>query len=102
MRRAELHAPNFFPFPAEGHLYRCVSKNHPATDKAESGSVEPAVSSGGASAKQHSEGGHSDNSQYTSWTRDVEIARWHANKDGPIGVMLSAPLGGPGAGDCWP
>lgn len=44
---------------------------------------------------------NSGESQYTSWSRDKEIARYHANKDGPGGVLMSAPLGAPKAGDCW-
>jgi hypothetical protein len=68
------------------------SCNRPAT---------PATQSGGSSAKQHNSGGHSGSSQYTSWTRDVEIAKWHANKEGPGGTLLSAPLGAPGENDCW-
>ena len=60
----------------------------------------PAVNSGGASAAAHNEGGVSGNSQYTSWTRSMDIAKSHANKAGPGGVLLSAPLGAPKEGDC--
>ena len=89
------------PMPSTGHLYRGVAANHPALPSAKEGIAAPALSSGGASAVAHNEGGHSGNSQYTSWTRDVEIARWHANKAGPDGVVLSAPHGAPKPGDCW-
>ena len=96
-----LNSCKFSPLPNTGHLYRGVAANHPALPSAKEGVAVPAVSNGGASAVEHNEGGHSGNSQYTSWTRDVEIARWHANKAGPGGVILSAPLGAPEPGDCW-
>ena len=89
------------PLPSAGHLYRGVAATHPALPSAKEGIAAPALSIGGASAAAHNEGGHSGNSQYTSWTRDVEIARWHANKAGPGGVVLSAPHGAPKPGDCW-
>jgi RHS repeat-associated protein len=93
--------PDKCPCPTAGHLYRGVSADHPALDAAKVGRVEPALNSGGASAAQHNAGGHSGNSQYTSWTRSLDYAKVHANKSGPGGVVLSAPLGAPGPGDCW-
>jgi RHS repeat-associated protein len=89
------------PCPDSGHLYRGVAANHPALADAKRGIATPALSSGGASAAQHNEGGYSGESQYTSWSRDKEIARYHANKDGPGGVLMSAPFGAPKTGDCW-
>ncbi len=87
--------------PDSNHLYRGVSANHPALPDAKLGTAMPAVPSGGASAAAHNAGNHSGNSQYTSWTRDKNIAIWHANKEGPGGIVLSAPHGAPKEGDCW-
>ncbi len=104
-RRAEKRnakpCPDKCPCPTSGHLYRGVSADHPALDAAKQGRAEPALNSGGSTAAQHNAGGHSGSSQYTSWTRSLDYAKVHANKSGPGGVVLSAPLGAPGPGDCW-
>ncbi|WP_232435010.1 RHS repeat-associated core domain-containing protein, partial [Burkholderia ubonensis] len=85
----------------KSYLYRGVHANHPAIDQARNGVVEPALKSGGVSASEHNEGGVSDKSQFTSWSRSEEIARWHANKSGLGGVLLRVPTGAPGKDDCW-
>ena len=89
------------PIPTEGHLYRGVSASHPALKYAKQGRAVPAREIGGASAKQHNEGGFSGNSMFTSWTDNLEIARYHATKDGDGGVILSAPFGAPSKTDKW-
>ena len=33
--------------------------------------------------------------------KDIETARFHANKDGPGGVILRVPVGAPKEGDTW-
>ncbi|WP_269767151.1 RHS repeat domain-containing protein, partial [Burkholderia ubonensis] len=85
----------------KSYLYRGVHANHPAIGQARNGVVEPALKSGGVSASQHNEGGVSDKSQFTSWSRSEEIARWHAKKSGPGGALLRVPTGAPGKDDCW-
>ena len=89
------------PLPESGHLYRGVHAKHPALPDAKKGIARPARESGGASATEHNAGGISSNSSFTSWTDDINIARTHANKEGPGGVILSAPLGAPKAGEKW-
>jgi RHS repeat-associated protein len=93
--------PKCCPCPESGYLYRGVSAKHPAFADARRGIAAPALGNGGASAQEHNEGGHSGQSQYTSWSRQKSIAQWHANKDGSGGVLLSAPFGAPKEGDCW-
>ncbi len=85
----------------KSYLYRGVHAKPPAIDQARNGIVEPALRSGGVSASEHNEGGVSDKSQFTSWSRNEEIARWHANKSGPGGALLRAPTGAPTKNDCW-
>ncbi|WP_157359670.1 RHS repeat-associated core domain-containing protein [Caldimonas brevitalea] len=101
-RRAQANAaPKCCPCPESGHLYRGVPAKHPAIADARRGIATPALEVGGASAQEHNEGGHSGRSPYTSWSRQKSIAEWHANKDGPGGILLSAPFGAPKDGDCW-
>ena len=89
------------PLPESGHLYRGIHAKHPALPDAKKGIARPARESGGASATEHNAGGTSSNSTFTSWTDDIDIARSHANKEGPGGVILSAPYGAPKAGEKW-
>ncbi|WP_229417965.1 RHS repeat-associated core domain-containing protein [Pseudoduganella buxea] len=101
-RRAQAEqAPQCCPCPESGHLYRGVAAKHPAIADARRGIATPALETGGATAKAHNEGGHSGQSQYTSWSRRKSIAKWHANRDGPGGVLLSAPFGAPKEEECW-
>ena len=83
------------------HLYRGISAKHPALEEAKLGIVRPANPNANISREQHAEGGVTGQSQYASWTPDKEIALQHANKDGAGGVLLSVPVGPPGANDTW-
>ncbi|WP_236474946.1 RHS repeat domain-containing protein, partial [Pseudomonas syringae] len=82
-------------------LFRGVSANHPAIDDARKGIAKPAKADSTITPSEHNYGAVSDVSPYTSWTRDLEIAKWWANKDGPGGVILGTPTGAPKPGDNW-
>ncbi len=57
---------------------------------------------GTVTPEEHNAGGMADKSPYTSWSHeDIETARFHANKDGPGGVILRVPVGAPKEGDTW-
>ncbi|MEE4912602.1 RHS repeat-associated core domain-containing protein, partial [Pseudomonas alliivorans] len=82
-------------------LFRGVSANHPAIEQARKGVATPAKTESSISATEHNLGAVSDKSAYTSWTRDKEIAKWWANREGPGGVVLGTPTGAPKPGDSW-
>lgn len=82
-------------------LYRGVSAKHPAIDDAKKGIVKPGNPNGDVTADQHNAGGRSGDSPFTSWTRDPEIAKWWANREGPGGVVLELPTGAPNPKDTW-
>ncbi|TPQ45995.1 RHS repeat-associated core domain-containing protein [Burkholderia ubonensis] len=82
-------------------LYRGVSAKHPAIEDATKGVVTPGNPGGSISADEHNAGGRSADSPFTSWTRDREIAKWWANREGPGGVVLELPTGAPGPKDSW-
>ena len=46
-------------------------------------------------------GGHAQDSPFTSWTPDVNVALDHANKNGDGGILLRVPTGAPGPSDNW-
>ncbi|RML73757.1 hypothetical protein ALQ91_200116 [Pseudomonas syringae pv. syringae] len=82
-------------------LFRGVSANHPAIDDAKRGVARPGKIDSDISPASHNGGDVSDISSYTSWTRDLEIAKWWANRQGPGGVILGTPTGAPKPGDTW-
>ncbi|WP_250515438.1 RHS repeat-associated core domain-containing protein [Caballeronia sp. INDeC2] len=82
-------------------LYRGVSAKHPAIEDAKRGTATPGKINGSVTADEHNAGGRSADSPYTSWTRDPEIAKWWANKEGPGGVIMEFPTGAPAPGDGW-
>ncbi len=82
-------------------LYRGVSAKHPAIEDARQGVVKPGNINGSVTPDEHNAGGRSADSPYTSWTRDPEIAKWWANREGPGGTVLQLPTGAPAAGDSW-
>jgi hypothetical protein len=86
---------------AEGFIYRGVSARHPALEAALEGRVVPGDIAGTVTEEAHNLGGQAANSPFTSWTHDLNEALWHANKDGPGGVVLSFPLGPPPPGAGW-
>jgi hypothetical protein len=88
-----VRAHNGYAWAQEGYIYRGVSANHPAIDLARQGIVRPANSSGSISAASHNLGGVSSRSPFTSWTHSPDIARYHALKEGPGGVIVRVPIG---------
>ncbi len=86
---------------AEGYIYRGVSANHPAIEAARAGSAVPGDVAGAVSSKAHNAGNMAAKSPFTSWTHDPSIARFHALKDGPGGVILRVPQGAPPPGATW-
>jgi hypothetical protein len=69
-------------------LYRGVYYKHPDYLNALMGVATPA--GGGATFEQHAGGNY--NSMYTSWTMFRTVADFHANKNGPGGVVLAKPF----------
>ncbi|MGB6692165.1 MAG: hypothetical protein WBE76_30340 [Terracidiphilus sp.] len=51
--------------------------------------------------EQHNRGNVSDISPYTSWTKEREVAEFHARRLGPGGVILKLPMIGPDPHDPW-
>jgi RHS repeat-associated protein len=82
-----------------GFAYRGVHAGHPALDLAKQGIVVPGDVSATITPTMHNmaEVG-SAFSQYTSWTTDLEVARFFAG--GPGGVIMRFPLA-PAAGAGW-
>ncbi len=74
--------------PEPKYLYRGVHANHPAVEEARLGHVYPGDPDGTITPAQHNVGGVSAISPYTSWTRNEEVARTHANDRGAGGVIL--------------
>jgi len=86
---------------AGAFLYRGVSSGHPELSTAMAGRVIPGDIDGIVSAEAHNLGGAASASPFTSWTRDIDIALSHANKDGVGGVLLRVPEGAPSQFDSW-
>jgi hypothetical protein len=82
-------------------LFRGVHARHPAIDAARKGLVVPGDANGTVTPEQHNRGGVSENSPYTSWTFDREIAESHADDYGRDGVILKLPLTDPEPSDTW-
>ena len=82
-------------------LYRGVHALHPALADARRGIVRPADVESTLSAAEHNRGGFSDRSPYTSWTSDAAVARLHAQRNGPGGVLLAVPFGSAESGEDW-
>lgn len=85
----------------EGLIYRGVSAGHPDINLALSGKVQPGNIYGSVSPEAHNLGGIAQDSPFTSWTWDIEIALSHATKDGPGGALLVVPQGAPPQGASW-
>jgi len=83
------------------YLYRGVSAGHPALEAALKGRAVPGNVLGKVTEEAHNLGGVAAESQFTSWTRSFERATEHANKNGPGGVILQAPVGAPPKGASW-
>lgn len=82
-------------------LYRGVSARHPALQQALRGLVVPGALRGTVTPEEHNAGGVAARSPYTSWTRTLEVARFHALKDGPGGVVLRLLAGHPPRDAAW-
>ncbi len=82
-------------------LYRGVHAQHPAIDAARRGSAVPGNPQGIVSPEAHNLGGVAEISPFTSWSRERSIAIDHANKTGPGGVVLEAPVGAPPPDATW-
>lgn len=76
-------------------LYRGIHARHPALAEARQGMVRPGKADGTVTPRQHNLGGFSGVSPYTSWTRRLEVAQWHARQAGPGGVVLRVRAGAP-------
>jgi hypothetical protein len=74
---------------------------HPALQDAKSGIVRPAQPNSRVSAEEHNLGFVSGLSPFTSWTRDRQLALWHANRYGAGGVLLRVPAGAPLTNESW-
>ncbi len=61
----------------------------------------PADPSATISPDDHNAGGMEGRSQYTSWTKKLDIAMRQANRKGPGGVVLPLPEGKPPPGESW-
>ena len=84
-----------------GMVYRGVHAGHPALAEARKGVVYPGKIDGSLTPADHNKGEVSHISQYTSWTRDRAIAKFHAEKFGPGGVVVEFPFDHPNPGDEW-
>jgi hypothetical protein len=88
--------------PATGRFnYRGVHAGHPALDQARQGIVVPADPNATISPDDHNAGGMEGRSQYTSWTKKLDIAMRQANRKGPGGLVLRLPEGKPPPGASW-
>lgn len=65
------------------------------------GIVKPGQIGGTISARDHSLGGFSAMSPFTSWTHHVELALWYAGRKGAGGLLLRVPVGAPTQTDEW-
>jgi hypothetical protein len=83
------------------HLYRGVHAKHPERAAAAAGVVIPAKPDANVTPKQHNVGGFSAVSQYTSWTRNIEVAQRFATRQGSGGVLLRVAEGTPLDGEFW-
>lgn len=84
-------------------LYRGVHAHHPALAEAKAGVAAPGDVHGTATAEEHNLGlaGVQKRSPFTSFTSQLEIARIHARRNGPGGIILVAESGAPKSGDSW-
>jgi RHS repeat-associated protein len=82
-------------------IYRGVHAGHPEYDVAARGIVLPGNPAGNVTAEAHNLGGVAADSPFTSWTHSLDVARFHATKDGPGGLILRVPQGAPEPGATW-
>jgi RHS repeat-associated protein len=80
------------------YLYRGVHAGHPEIEAARAGRAVPGNLRGTVTAAEHNAGGVSANSPFTSWTRDINVARRIAGENG---VILRVPTGAPPPGATW-
>ncbi len=98
-----------YPLPSPEYRYRGVHGGiegtdkppHPALEPARRGEIIPGNVNGTVTPEQHNLGGHAADSPFTSWTPDLEIARFHALKHGEGGVILRIQTGAPPPGSTW-
>lgn len=71
--------------------------------EARAGTAVPGNVGGSVTAAAHNLGGPAvqSDSPFTSFTRNLDIARTNAGKAGAGGIILVAPIGAPLAGDTW-
>ena len=86
---------------ATEYLYRGVHVGHPALPDALAGRVVPGNPAGTITPELHNDGNWAGQSPFTSWTRSVEVAKFHAGKAGAGGVILRVPQGAPPPGASW-
>lgn len=81
--------------------YRGVHANHPALELAKKGIAMPGDVNATITPMMHNSAEiGSAFSQYTSWTTDLEVARFFAGGQGPGGVIMRFPLT-PASGPGW-
>lgn len=85
------------------YVYRGVHADHPEIEAARMGVVRPGNPNGLVTPDEHNIGepGTSADSPFTSWTFDLVIARAHANRYGPGGLILRVPYSPPPPGAGW-
>jgi hypothetical protein len=81
--------------------YRGYHAEHPSLIDAAQGRVIPGNPKGTITLEIHNRGGQSENSPFTSWTTDREIARRFALDKGPGGILLTLPAGAPKHSETW-
>jgi hypothetical protein len=82
-------------------VYRGVHAHHPALEAAKLGHLVPANLNGRTTPEAHNLGEGLEDSPFTSWTHDYEIAMSYARRYGAGGVVLSLPVGRTQTGDLW-
>lgn len=84
-------------------LYRGVHARHPALSQAKWGVAVPGNQQGTITPREHNLGrtGAQEFSPYTSFTHRLAVARIHALRRGPGGIILTVEAGAPRAGELW-
>jgi len=83
------------------YRYRGYHAKHPSLHHARQGLVISGNPNGTVTPEIHNRGGQSENSPFTSWTTNREIARDYAQRNGKGGLVLRVPVQGPKEGDSW-
>ena len=82
-------------------LYRGIHKGHPEYNSALKGRAVPGNVRGSTTPKMHNLGRNLKDSPYTSWTDDLNIAKFHAGKEGSGGLIMRVSKGAPTKKENW-